>query len=55
MCIRDSIKTIDIIPNDPETGFPPTWHTIHDNMDHIDKNTLKAVGQTVLEVIYNEK
>ena len=49
------IKTIDIIPNDPETGFPPTWHTIHDNMDHIDKNTLKAVGQTVLEVIYNEK
>lgn len=33
----------------------PTWHTIHDNMDHIDKNTLKAVGQTVLEVIYNEK
>lgn len=50
-----SYKTIDIIPNDPETGFPPTWHTIHDNMDHIDKNTLKAVGQTVLEVIYNEK
>ena len=49
------IKTIDIIPNDPETGFPPTWHTIHDNMDHIDKNTLKAVGQTALEVIYNEK
>ena len=27
----------------------------NDNMDHIDKNTLKAVGQTVLEVIYNEK
>ena len=49
------IKTIDIIPNDPETGLPSTWHTIHDNMDHIDKNTLKAVGQTVLEVIYNEK
>ena len=34
---------------------PRLWHTIHDNMDHIDKNTLKAVGQTVLEVIYNEK
>ena len=24
-------------------------------LEHIDKNTLKAVGQTVLEVIYNEK
>lgn len=49
------IKTIDIIPSDPEGGFTPTWHTINDTMDHIDKNTLKAVGQTVLEVIYNEK
>lgn len=49
------IKTIDIIPFDPEGDFTPTWHTVNDNMDHIDKNTLKAVGQTVLEVIYNEK
>jgi hypothetical protein len=24
-------------------------------MDGIDRNTLKAVGQTVMEVIYNEK
>ena len=50
-----NIKTIDIVPYDPEGDFTPTWHTINDNMDHIDKNTLKAVGQTVLEVIYNEK
>lgn len=50
------IKTIDIIGSDPkEGGFSPTWHTLNDTMDHIDKNTLKAVGQTVLEVIYNEK
>lgn len=49
------IKTIDIVPFDPEGDFTPTWHTVNDNMDHIDKNTLKAVGQTVLEVIYNEK
>lgn len=30
-------------------------HTLRDNLDLIDKNTLKAAGQTVLEVIYNEK
>lgn len=48
------IKTIDIVPSDPDGGFTPTWHTVNDNMDHIDKNTLKAVGQTVLEVIYHE-
>ena len=49
------IKTIDIIPYNQEGDFTPTWHTVNDNMKHIDKNTLKAVGQTVLEVIYNEK
>lgn len=52
------IPTIDIIPNDENcelSSFGPTWHTVNDNMDVIDKSTLKAVGQTVLEVIYNEK
>ena len=49
------IKTIDIIPYNQEGDFTSTWHTVNDNMEHIDKNTLKAVGQTVLEVIYNEK
>lgn len=49
------IPTIDIIPNDEIHGFGPTWHTVNDNMDIIDRSTLKAVGQTVLNVIYNEK
>ncbi|MDZ4750986.1 MAG: M28 family peptidase [Flavobacteriales bacterium] len=30
-------------------------HTVFDNMDIIDKKTLEAVGQTVLNVIYSEK
>lgn len=50
------IPSIDIIPTDKEhQGFGPFWHTVQDNMDVIDKSTLKAVGQTVTEVIYNEK
>lgn len=51
------IKTIDIIPHNPENlySFDPMWHTVKDNMDNINRNTLKAVGQTVMEVIYNEK
>jgi len=52
------IPTIDIIPFDANSktqSFGPTWHTVADNMDNIDKATLKAVGQTVLQVIYNEK
>ena len=50
------IPTIDIIEYDPttETNFNKHWHTHKDDMDNIDKNTLNAVGQTLLEVIYNE-
>lgn len=50
------LPTIDIIPYDPGSGeFSPVWHTVRDNLDAIDPATLKAVGQTVMEVIYNEK
>lgn len=49
------IPTIDIVSYYEEGSFDPTWHTANDNMDNIDRNTMKAVGQTVLEVIYNEK
>lgn len=51
------IPCIDIINYDPkgDSGFGETWHTHNDTMEHIDRGTLQAVGQTVLEVIYNEK
>lgn len=51
------IPTIDIIHYDAvsRTGFPTHWHTHNDNMNVIDRNTLKAVGQTLLEVIYSQK
>ena len=50
------IPTIDIIEYDPstESNFNKHWHTHKDDMENIDKNTLNAVGQTLLEVIYNE-
>ena len=51
------IPCVDIINYDPncDTGFGDFWHTVNDNMDVIDKATLQAVGQTVMQVIYNEK
>lgn len=50
------IPTIDIInrPMKSETGFGDYWHTLNDDMDVIDKRTLRAVGQTVLAVVYRE-
>lgn len=50
------IPCIDIIEYNQATGgFGDYHHTHKDNMNVIDKTTLKAVGQTLLEVIYNEK
>ncbi len=52
------IPTIDILPFYPDctqSSFGPTWHTVNDDMDHIDKNTLKAVGQTVIQVLFSEE
>jgi hypothetical protein len=50
------IPCIDIIHLDPSTshGFGKHWHTQQDQMDLISRETLKAVGQTLLEVIYNK-
>lgn len=53
---KAGIPCIDIIEyNQTSGGFGDYHHTHKDNMSIIDKNTLKAVGQTLLEVIYREK
>lgn len=41
-----NIPSIDIINYDPEskTGFASYWHTQKDNMENIDRETLKAAG-----------
>ena len=50
------IPTVDILHYYTRTNeFFEHHHTITDDMNTIDKNTLKAVGQTLLEVIYNEE
>ena len=55
---KAKIPTIDIIPYYPDcqqSSFGPTWHTVNDDMAHLDKNTLKAVGQTIIQVLYTEE
>ncbi len=55
---RDAkIPTINIVeydPSSPDSYFGEYHHTHQDNMDIIDKATLKAVGQTLLHVLYQE-
>jgi Zn-dependent M28 family amino/carboxypeptidase len=51
------IPTIDIIDYDPdrENGFFEHWHTVKDDMSNIRRETLRAVGHTVLTVVYTTK
>ena len=54
---RAKIPCIDIIPYYPDcqaSSFGPTWHTVSDDMQHIDKGTLQAVGQTIIQVLFSE-
>ncbi|GDX52659.1 glutamine cyclotransferase [Bacteroidota bacterium] len=48
--------TIDIInlSNETKTGFASHWHAQSDKMDLIDRATMTAVGQTLLQMIYYE-
>ena len=49
------IPCIDIVHMSPVTGsYGEHHHTHKDTMDIIDKNTLRVVGQTVLEVLWQE-
>ena len=52
-----NIPTIDIIDYTPdrENGFFEHWHTVNDDMSNISRETLKAVGHTVLTVVYTTK
>ena len=50
------IPSLDIIQQDPgtPTGFGSYWHTLEDNMTNVSKETMLGVGQTILQVLYNE-
>lgn len=51
------IRMINIIHHtrneDGSVKFPPYWHTQDDTMEIIDRQTLQAVGDVLLELIYN--
>jgi hypothetical protein len=61
MLNRGGVRCIDIIDTRPATAsmglgeyvFPSYHHTHKDDLSSVSKNTLKAVGQTVMRTIYN--
>ncbi|TAG53112.1 MAG: M28 family peptidase, partial [Runella slithyformis] len=52
------IPMIDIIHqqiNNPKKTFFEDWHTHEDDLRNIDRPTLKAVGQVLLQTLYQEE
>ena len=50
------IPTVDVIPFvQGPSSFGKTWHTTNDTPEFISKKTLKGVGQTVLQMLADEK
>lgn len=52
---RAGIPAIDIVEsrNEQTGSFPPTWHTLADNLSNIDRVPLRAAGETVMTLIRN--
>jgi hypothetical protein len=48
-----AIPCIDIIPyvESHDGSFGATWHTVNDIPENISKDVLKAVGQTMVQVL----
>jgi hypothetical protein len=53
---RAGIPCVDIIEcgNAMTGSFPPTWHTLDDTLQAIDRATLRCVAQVVLNLLYRE-
>lgn len=52
-----NIPSIDIIHLDTDSkngSFFPHWHTSQDNLENIDKSTLKMIGDVLTRVVYYE-
>lgn len=48
------IPTIDIVQNSPNCNFYQHWHTTADNLDAINKETLKTVATVSMKIIYSD-
>lgn len=50
-----AINIIHLDSGSPNGSFFDHWHTLQDNMDHIDRETMDMVGTVVLEVVFRER
>ena len=49
-----TIDLIDLRPQSSNGSFPESWHTLNDNLEHIDRATLQMVGKVLNYTVYQE-
>lgn len=47
-----NIPTIDIVQNTPGCSFYPYWHTVKDDLDAVNRQSLKIVADVTMKTIY---
>lgn len=48
------VPMIDVVQNSRGVSFFKHWHTMGDNMQHVDRNSLKAIGEVLLKMLYGD-
>lgn len=48
------VPMIDVVQNSRDCSFYKHWHTVNDNLDAIDKNTLRIVATVTMKMVYGD-
>ena len=48
------IPMVDIVQNNVGVSFFPYWHTLQDDLSHVDRNSLRMTGTVLLKTIYGD-
>jgi hypothetical protein len=48
------IPMIDIVQNNVGCSFFKHWHTMGDNMQHVDKKSLEVIGKVLQKTLYGD-
>lgn len=48
------VPMIDVVQNSRDGSFFKYWHTLGDNMEHVDPKSLKSMGEVLLKMLYGD-
>lgn len=49
-----NVPMLDIVQNSKSCSFFEHWHTVEDNMQHVDRRSLAVTGEVIMKTIYGD-